>query len=495
MTIVKTITLIGLEGVVIDVEADVSNGFPGWEIVGLADTTVKESKERIKTAIKNVYGNLLSKKYVINLSPAGIKKEGSVLDLPIAVAILIELGVIKRKNLHDTIIIGELSLNGDIKPVNGVFASCLEAKNKNFKNIIIPESNSDDVRLISGINIITARNLNQLVETINIGKMEFVRHEKKNVDSHYEFVFENIYGHKEAKRGLEIASAGMHNCIMVGAQGVGKTVPARSVPSIMPDLTFEEMLEIKKIYSIYGNNNSLCNRPFRNPHHTITQMALIGGGSSPKFGEITLAHNGVLFLDELTEFKSSILEMLREPIEEGKITINRKNISLTFPCRFMLLAAMNPCPCGYYGSKIKKCTCSETQLERYRHKISGPFLDRIDIHIDVKNQAYQAIEKKKEMTSYEIREKINKCHSIQKERYKNENMRFNSQLSPDKIAKYCILNQESKQILQNLLNKQIITTRGYYKIIKVARTIADLEEENAISLENILEAIYYKNIK
>ncbi len=479
--------------------------FLGWEIVGLPDTTVKESKERIKTAIKNSIANLQSRKYVINLSPADIRKEGSLLDLPIATAILMEIGIIVKRELNNVVVIGELSLDGEVKPVKSALTICIEAKKLNFKKVILPKENAKEASLVNGIEIIGVSSISELVYFINNkSDTKYISNNSeiilKEADE-FEFDFANIKGQNDAKRGLEIAVAGQHNVIMSGIPGSGKTLLSKSIISILPRLSYEEILEILRIRSITENTYTNVGaslevtRPFRAPHHSITQMALIGGGKYPKPGEITKANKGILFLDEITEFKDGILEGLREPLEDKEIMISRFNNSVKYPCDFMLVAAMNPCKCGFLGSKNRKCTCSRLEIEKYRRKLSEPFLDRIDIHLELNSISISEFSSDKAETSKEIRKRVIDARELQFNRYKGEKFNVNSLLSQNEIKKYCKINSKSTELLNKMLSNNLITIRTYYKIIKVARTIADLEKCADIKYEHILEAVHYRNIK
>ena len=400
-------------------------GMPAWDIVGLPDASIKESKERVKTAIKNCGYEILSRKYIINLSPANIRKEGSSLDLSIAVGVLAAMEVINLEKFEDSIFVGELSLDGKINKVNGVLPICIEALKYNIKKVIVPKENANEAAVVKDLEVIGISDLNELIGFLNgmikIPKQEVDLDKLLENSDNYKEDFSDVKGQFAIKRALEIAAAGGHNCILIGSPGSGKTMMARRIPSILPDLSFKESLEITKIHSIsgfVGNGGIICERPFRSPHHTISPNGLIGGGKIPKPGEISLSHYGVLFLDELPEFNRNTLEVLRGPLEDRKVTISRVNASVTYPCNFMLIASMNPCPCGYYGIKEKSCSCTEKQRENYKAKISGPLLDRIDIHIEVPTVKYKDLSGMPSESSLEIRKRVNKARKIQIDRYK-----------------------------------------------------------------------------
>lgn len=501
LSVVKSMCLQGLDGILVNVEVDISNGMPCWDVVGLPDTTIKESKERIRTAIKNCGIELLSRKYIINLSPANIKKDGGNFDLAIAVGILSSMNKIIQKNIEDTVFVGELSLNGKINKMNGILPICIEAYNHNIKRIVVPKENATEAAVVEGIEVIGVSNLIEVINFLN-GKIKIAKQHAyiKSMlreSQNYDVDFLEVKGNEAVKRVLEIAAAGAHNCLMIGSPGCGKTMLARRIPSILPNLTFEEALEITKIHSIAGllkGESLITTRPFRSPHHTITEVGLVGGGRIPKPGEISLAHYGVLFLDELLEFKKNTLEVLRAPMEDRKITISRTGISLTYPSNFILIASTNPCPCGYYGSKKKECICTENQRNAYKSKLSGPMLDRFDIQIQVPEIEYEKLEIKEGESSKIIQKRVNLARDRQIKRYKKDGFFSNSELTPKYIEKYCRLNEEANSILKNSFQKLNLSARAYSKILKVSRTIADLDDSNIIETEHILEAIQYRSL-
>ena len=499
---VKSIVLYGLEGYLAEVQVDISSGMPYWDVVGLPDISVKEAKERVKTAIKNSGFEFKSRKIVVNLSPADLKKEGTYFDLPIAIGILQSLGEVKKIE-NNIAFIGELSLDGSINKINGVLPICMEAKRLGINKIILPKENAKEGGIIKGIDVIGARNIKEVVNFLN-GKIVLEVEENINTDllkekTKFNIDFADVKGQENVKRALEISAAGGHNCIMIGPPGAGKTMLAQRLPTILPDLNFDEALEITKIYSVSGvlpkESPIITTRQFRAPHHTITQASLIGGGRFPKPGEISLAHFGVLFLDEMQQFSKSTLDLLRGPLEDGKITINRMNYSLTYPSKFMLIASINPCPCGYYGSKEKECICSKKAISNYISRISGPLLDRIDIQVEVSPVKYLKLQSNKKIeTSEKIKSRVNIARKIQQERYKEHKIFSNAELNSKLITKYCKLDKSCEQIMQSAFERLGLSARAYSRILKVARTIADLEESENIQNNHLLEAIQYRSL-
>lgn len=469
----------------------------------MPDQSVKESKERVRTAIKNSNFELPSRKIVINLAPADTKKEGSFFDLPIAIGILQNLGYINNESIIQTIFLGELSLDGRLNKINGVLPMCIEAKNLGIKNVILPQENSQEASIVNGLNVIGVSSLGQAVNYLN--KKEEILPSISNMEdifsnnNQYSLDFADVKGQDEVKRALEVAAAGGHNAMLIGSPGAGKTMVSRRIPSILPDLSFDEALEVTKIHSIAGilpkEQPIVTKRPYRAPHHTVSKSSLIGGGKIPKPGEISLAHYGVLFLDELPEFKRETLEVLRGPLEDRTVTISRVSASLTYPCNFMLVASMNPCPCGYYGSKEKECTCSESQIAKYMSKISGPLLDRIDIQVKVNPVKYNKLSTEaEEETSEQIRKRVNNARKIQLERYRKFGIFSNAELTQSLINQYCNLDDKCQKIMENAFEKLKLSARAYTRILKVARTIADLANSNDIKAIHLAEAINYRDL-
>lgn len=493
----------GIDGLIVQVESDVSDGLPMFNMVGYLASEVKEAKERVRIALKSSGFKLMPKRITINLSPADIKKEGTAFDLPIAVTILSAFGIIPQNNLEQTLVVGELSLNGEINRVNGILPIVYSAKQKGFRRCIVPAQNAKEGAVVSDIEVIGIKSLKQVVEYLNnelylepeYVDLEQLFHLDKNNDN---VDFSEITGQELTKRAIMVAVSGMHNILMIGPPGSGKTMMSKRIPTIMPELSFEESVEISKIYSVAGLLDSdealIKKRPFRNPHHTITTTALVGGGKIPKPGEISLASSGVLFLDELPEFNKNTLEVLRQPLEDKEVTISRLNGSYRYPTSFMLVAAMNPCNCGYYPDRTR-CTCSMVQVKRYLNKISQPLVDRIDICTEASPINYKDLKlNKSNESSSEIRAKVMKAREIQMKRYEKENFQFNGFLTPKTIEKYCELGKEEQKLLENAFVSLNLTARAYHKILKVARTIADLEESEQVLMPHLSEAINYRSM-
>ena len=499
LSIIKSMCLYGLEGVLIHVEVDVSNGFPCWDVVGLPDANIKESKERVKTALKNSGVKLESRKYIINLSPATIRKRGGYYDLSIAVGIVISIGMIKNRNINEitkeTVFVGELSLDGKINKINGTIAICIEAKKNGIKRIVIPKENFEEANSISGIEIIALDNLEEVINFLNTGKYDrctLMINQEKRVIRRKDY--SEVIGQKNVIRALEIVAAGGHNCLLIGNPGCGKTMMVERIKTILPEPTLEESIEITKIQSIKGLTNDkgiIKERPFRNPHHSVTMSGLIGGGKYPMPGEISLAHLGVLFLDEMLEFDSNVLNSLRLPVEEKKICITRNELNITYPASFILIGSTNPCPCGYYGSKERECKCTEKQRKKYLGKISGPLMDRFDLRVIVKSIDYSNVKMRNEPSNV-IKKRVENARTIQNKRFYNSGFYSNGDLDEKGIDEFCILSTEAESILNKGAERLKFSMRAYSKIKKVARTIADLEGEKIVQKKHILEAMQYR---
>ncbi len=497
-----TCSLLGVDAALIEVEVDLSSGLPYFTTVGLPDSIVRESKDRVKAALQNSGYPFPMERITVNLAPANMKKEGSGFDLPIAVGILSALGMVNPKKAESMMITGELALDGRVKAVQGCLPMAVQARDSGYSEIAVPAENAREAAVIKSVRVRPVNHLSEIVEFLN-GRSDIPAQDSDlagiwDAGPCEELDLEDVKGQEHAKRGLEVAAAGSHNLLFIGPPGSGKTMLAQRISGIMPPLSFDEALETSKVYSVSGmlkDSPLVIQRQFRSPHHTISDAGLVGGGHIPRPGEVSLAHNGVLFLDEFPEFRRNVLDLLRQPLEDGKVTIARASVTLTYPARFMLLAAMNPCPCGYAGDPIKPCSCSPMQVQKYRSRISGPILDRIDLHIEVPSVDYQKLRSTENGEKSEVvRERVCRAREIQLRRFSREGIYSNAQMKPKHIKKFCQPEPDGQAILDQAVRQLGLSARAYHRILKVARTIADLDGSESLSTNHLFEAIQYRSL-